>query len=242
MANSNMPSNLTYARTITALYRFSNSFCNSSNSNVSDSEYIKSKGEINMNKLQGCSLAGTSRMRERVKNDYYATPYETTRALMKVEKFTGDFLEPCVGAGHIADVITECYPTAKIVGVDLVDRGFNGVILSDYLNFKFYGDYNVITNPPYSLAQEFLEHSMEHLKKGKKIAMFLKIQFLEGIKRREMFEKYPPKIIHVFTKRQNPWRNGSEVDENGKAWSSTMCFAWFVWVKGYTGDTIINWI
>ena len=36
--------------------------------------------------------------------------------------------------------------------------------------------------------------------------------------------------------------DGKETDENGKKWNSTMCFAWFVWEKGYSGDTIIKWI
>lgn len=192
--------------------------------------------------LKGCSLAGTSLTRERAENDYYATPYESTRALLDIEKFEGDFIEPCVGGGHIAEILKEYYPDREVVGVDLIDRGYKNTIVSNYFDYKFDGDYNIVTNPPYSLAQEFLEHSMEQVKDGKKIAMFLKIQFLEGAKRRELFKKYPPKYIYVFSKRQNPWRNGSPIDENGKPWSSTMCFAWFVWEKGYKGYPTINWI
>lgn len=195
-----------------------------------------------MTNLQGSSLAGTSSTRARVDNDYYATPYETTKALLDIEEFQGDFIEPCVGGGHIAEVIKRYYPNAKIVGVDIVDRGYPGTTICDYLSYRFEGDFNIITNPPYSLAQDFLEHSMEQLQEGKKVAMFLKIQFLEGIRRKRLFEKYPPKVIHVFSKRQNPWRNGSPVDEKGKPWSSTMCFAWFIWTKGYGDATTINWI
>lgn len=57
-----------------------------------------------------------------------------------------------------------------------------------------------------------------------------------------MFKKYPPKYIYVFTKRQNPWRNGNSLDEKGKPWSSTMCFAWFVWEKDSTSEPIVRWI
>ena len=195
-----------------------------------------------MTTLKGSALAGTSSTRERAENDYYATPYESTKALLDVESFIGDFIEPCVGGGHIAEVVKEYYPNSNVVGVDLVDRGYDNTIVSNYFDYKFDGDFNVVTNPPYSMAQEFLEHSMDNLKEGKKVAMFLKIQFLEGAKRRELFKKYPPKVVHVFSKRQNPWRNGSPVDEKGKPWSSTMCFAWFVWEKGYNGQTTVNWI
>lgn len=195
-----------------------------------------------MTNLQGCALVGTSLNRERIENDYYATPYESTEALLKIEEFDGDFIEPCVGGGHIAEVIKKYYPNRKIIGVDLINRGYEGTVVSNYFDYKFKGDFNIVTNPPYSLAQEFLEHSMEQIQEGKKVAMFLKIQFLEGVKRRELFKKYPPKTIHVFSKRQNPWRNGNSVDEKGKPWSSTMCFAWFIWEKGYKGLPTINWI
>ena len=56
-----------------------------------------------MGKLKGMSLVGTSATRERAEHDYYATPYESTEALLLEEKFEGDFLEACVGGGHIAE-------------------------------------------------------------------------------------------------------------------------------------------
>jgi hypothetical protein len=194
--------------------------------------------------LSGSSLAGSSSTRERVNNDYYATPPESTKALLAEVDFTGEvFMEPCVGAGHIADVIKEYYVNAKVIGCDIVDRGYPNTNVLDFLKTKFnFKIDNIITNPPYSLAQEFLEKSIEITKEGGKIAMFLKIQFLEGQKRKDMFKRYPPKHVYVFTKRQNPWRNGSPVDENGKPWSSTMCFAWFVWEVGFKGDPVIKWI
>ena len=57
-----------------------------------------------------------------------------------------------------------------------------------------------------------------------------------------MFENTPLKTVYVFSKRQNPLRNGSPVDENGKKWASTMCFAWFVWEHGYAGKPTIEWL
>lgn len=194
--------------------------------------------------LSGTSLAGTSTTRERANYDYYATPYQSTEMLLDEVKFSGNFLEPCVGGGHIVDVIKRYYPDECVYGVDIVDRGYPNTLVADFLTHDFLGQKfdNVVTNPPYSLAQEFLEKSTEVVNDGGKIAMFLKIQFLEGAKRREMFKKYPPKYIYVFVKRQAPWNNGSPVDEKGKPWSSTMCFAWFVWEKGFTGEPIVRWL
>lgn len=192
--------------------------------------------------LKGTNLAGMSTTRERVEDDYYATPYEATRMLLDNVDFKGGFLEPCVGGGHIANVIKE-YSNSEVFGSDLVDRGYPDTLIADFLTHNFNSKFdNIITNPPYSLAQEFLEKGMNVINNDGKIAMFLKIQFLEGAKRRGMFSKYPPKYIYVFSKRQNPWRNGIAVDEKGKPWSSTMCFAWFVWEKGFAGEPVVRWL
>lgn len=199
--------------------------------------------EILMKTLKGTSLAGTSMSRERVDNDFYATPPEATEALLLNFPFFGTFLEPCVGEGHIAKTIYQYYEK-PIKTMDIVDRGFEGTVIDNFLTHDFKGETfdNIITNPPYTLAQEFAEKSLSILSTHGQLALFLKIQFLEGLKRREFFKKYPPKYIAVFSNRQNPLRNGSTVDENGKPWSSTMCFAWFIWERGFTGEPAVKWL
>jgi hypothetical protein len=72
--------------------------------------------------------------------------------------------------------------------------------------------------------------------------MFCKIQLLEGKARKRLFDKSKLKTVYVFRGRVNPLNNGSETDENGKPWSSTMCFAWFVWENSYNGDPVIRWL
>lgn len=169
--------------------------------------------------LSGTSLAGMSPTRSRVENDYYATPFEATEAILSREELliSTDLVQrdDRFGCGIVGgvDFLTENYP-----------EKFN----------------NVITNPPFSLAKEFAEKALE-VSTGK-VILFAKIQFLEGRQRKDFFATHPPKAVYVFSKRVNPLRNGLEVDENGKPWSSTMCFAWFVWEHGYTGEPCIRWI
>lgn len=127
--------------------------------------------------------------------------------------------------------------------VDIVDRGLENVVCADYLEWNTQNRYNlIITNPPFSLAQEFIEKSFELLDSNGYIIMFLKIQFLEGAKRKEFFEKHPPKYVYVFRNRMATWNNGNELDSNGKRWATTMCHAWFIWQDDFSGEPIIRWL
>lgn len=186
-----------------------------------------------------------STTRSRAENDFYATPFYATEAILDHEKLAGTILEPACGEGHISKVLMERYPNSKIVSTDLVQRedkfGCNvrgGVdFLSNEYNERFD---NVITNPPFSLAKEFVEKGLQIT--NDKVIMFAKIQFLEGQQRKDFFAKTPLKYIYVFSKRVAPLNNGKPFDENGKPWSSTMCFAWFVWEHGYTGGPVVRWL
>ena len=196
--------------------------------------------------LAGGKLAGGNPENGRVENDYYATNPKAVEMLLTNYTFDAStILEPCVGGGHIANAINNFFANQRVItGLDLVDRGYPNTIVQNFLTWetdkKFEG---IITNPPFSLAQEFIEKGMELLTDDGQMAMFLKIQFLEGAKRKEFFEKYPPKYIYVFRNRMATWNNGNEVDPNtGKRWATTMCHAWFIWEKGSKTEPIIRWL
>lgn len=87
-------------------------------------------------------------------------------------------------------------------------------------------------------AGEFVTKAMELIKPGHKLALLLKIQFLEGKGRRALFKKYPPKVIYVSTSRFACVKNGNFTSSSN---ASAVCYAWFVWEKGFTGDPIIKW-
>ena len=195
--------------------------------------------------LQGGKLAGGNPKNERVENDYYATnPKALEMLLKKYDIFGQKILEPCVGGGHLAETIKSFYNNKRdIICLDLVNRGYPNTIVQDFLKWNTNEKFDaIITNPPYSLAKEFVEKGMSLLEEEGQMAMFLKIQFLEGAKRKELFEKYPPKYIYVFRNRMATWNNGNEFDENGKHWATTMCHAWFIWEKDSKTEPIIRWL
>ena len=164
--------------------------------------------------------------------------------LLNVHEFKGEhILEPCVGAGHIANVLKSKFNN-EITAVDIQDRGYPGTIVTDFLNWNTEKKFDtIITNPPYTLAENFIYKCIKLLNTNGLLAMFLRINFLEGIKRKELFEKYPPKYVYVFRKRMCVFNNGLESDpKTGKPWATTLCNAWYVWQKGSSTEPIIRWI
>ena len=71
--------------------------------------------------------------------------------------------------------------------------------------------------------------------------MFLKVQFLEGKRRKQLFKVFPPKVIYVSSSRILCAKNG-EFGRMINGGGSAVAYAWYVWEKGYNGDTIVKWI
>ena len=127
---------------------------------------------------------------EREQYDYYATEPKAVELLLEVEKFHPHIWECACGGGHMANVLKEHgYIVAQS---DLIDRGCADFTM-DFLDADegFEGD--IITNPPYKYAKEFVEKAIEVVRDGGKVAMFLQLAFLTSQSRKEMFEKHPPR-------------------------------------------------
>lgn len=134
---------------------------------------------------------------EREQHDFYATDPRAIDDLLKYEKFNKNIWECAVGQGHLADRLkgygynVEC--------TDLIDRGYPGTEIVDFVTEKYDFDGDIITNPPYKYCSEFILNALDSIPTGNKVAMFLKIQTLEGQKRyEEIYSKYPPKTIYIY--------------------------------------------
>lgn len=180
-------------------------------------------------KIRAQSIVGYSPLR--AKHDFYPTPSYVTNDLMDREIFNGKIWECACGDGAIAKVLVE--RGYNVVATDLIDRGY-GESPIDFLTCTMKSE-NIVTNPPYSLGEKFVKHAL-NLTTGK-VAMFLKLQFLEGQSRRAMFESSPLARVWVYSKRVTQHRNGDK-----KQYTGMMCFAWFVWEHGFSGEPIIKWI
>lgn len=176
---------------------------------------------------------------EREKDDFYATPPLAVKELINnLQLFNTNIWEPCCGMNHITNILRE--KNYKVRTSDIVDRVNDGTVeIIDFLNYNEKWDGDIVTNPPYKLATEFVYKALDVVNTGCKVAMFLKLTFLETKKRKELFEKYPPKYVYVSSSRLGCSQTG-EFDETGNT-GSAIAYCWYIWEKGYTGDTILRW-
>lgn len=175
--------------------------------------------------------------KEREQNDFYATDPKAVGFLLDNEEFSAEIWECACGEGHISKALENRGYT--VYSTDLIYRGYGVPEPFDFLSEEdpvWHGD--IITNPPYKYALEFCQKAIDRIQNGRKVAMFLKLTFLEGQKRKKFFEKNPPKTIYVFSSRVKCAKNG-EFDSIG---SSAVCYAWFVWEKGFKGDSSVRWV
>lgn len=155
-------------------------------------------------------------------DDFYPTPPHATAALLGRERFTGPVLEPACGDGAMVRVLRKHGCTVEaadlLYGQDFLLRSGRTA--------------NVITNPPFRLAQEFVAHAKAIA--TRKVAMLLPVEFLHGVTRYELFQDrgFPLKIVYVFAARLC----------FGMDRPAAVAHAWYVWDRSYRGEPRIGWI
>jgi hypothetical protein len=167
-------------------------------------------------------------------DDLYETPIVATRALLRVEKLPKYLWEPAAGRGMIVNVLREA--GHEVLATDLVDYGirthFSG---RDFLWEKLpEGCEAVVTNPPFKLAGEFVEHAINICPR---VIMLLRLAFLESERRTCILENCGLARVYVFRKRlpmmhRDNWQ--------GHKANSGMAFAWFVWDRTHRGPTELH--
>lgn len=169
----------------------------------------------------------------REKLDFYATHPSVVEDLLEREKFRNKVLEPACGMGHISKVLE--WHGYKVLSSDIEDRGYGDV--KDFFEVTN-NELDIVTNPPYFCALDFIKHAINVSEKGIKIAMLFRLGFLESKSRYEFFKANPPIKVYVISKRIRCAKNG----EFEKYKSSAIAFAWFIREVGYKGEPILKWI
>jgi len=173
--------------------------------------------------------------------DYYPTSPWATRAFFKYVVYNYNFgnmtcLEPACGEGHMSKVLKQHFK--KVVSSDIADHGYGEQ--RDFLSDKFDEFDWVITNAPYNLALEFTLTALKIAKLG--VAMFTRIQFLEGLLRyNTLIKDNPPAIVAPFVERVH-----LQKDKIVKNSGSTTLYCWMVWNQRkysvWDNTTRLTWI
>lgn len=181
---------------------------------------------IRMSSTDGISaraIVGDSDHRR--EKDRYYTELREIDALLGVEKFPGETLDPCAGDGRIVRQLRQKGCTA------------NGTDIDDGVDFfaKIRAADNIVTNPPWDRKDNFILHAMKCAKR--KIALLLPLFALSGIRRLTRIysnREFPLKCVYVISHRL-------QFDPNGEG-GSTIVGGWFVWERTYKGEPVIRWL
>lgn len=174
----------------------------------------------------------TKRLIDSSGGDFYPTPPWATFALLDNEDFSGEVWECACGDGTMSDVISDF--GLPVISSDRFDHGF-GETGHDFLTSTRRAS-NIITNPPYYDAGNFVAHGLKQARR--KLALLLRLAFLEGQHRtRTIFHRHPPSTVWVFSERITFYPK--EAERKG---SGTTAYAWFVWNLEHRGSTELCWL
>lgn len=171
-----------------------------------------------MKDVKHSRIVGGNPAGKRSQNDFYPTPPEATQALidfLRIPK-TKTIWEPACGDGDMANVF---YQNGYPVRMSDVRYGKDFLLAPMPLGTDW-----IITNPPFSLAEKFIERSMEH---RVPFAMLLKTQFWHAKRRQRLFWKRPPTYILPLT-----WRPDFNFKKKDTTGSPLMDVMWVVWNDG----------
>jgi len=180
------------------------------------------------------STAQTVDHENREKDDFYPTWPAATEALLRVEQFDGAIWEPACGEGDMSRVLIDA--GHEVISTDLVDRGYGEARIDFLMEWQARAP-NIVTNPPFGMAQDFVDKALS-LTTGK-VAMFLRLAFLESLQRGEWLPTTP--LAHVWVmSRRVPMQRG-RLSEQGDG-HGVLAFAWFVWDHSYVGKPTLGWL
>lgn len=179
---------------------------------------------------------------DRDPDDWYVEPFECSMALFDLEEFQGSVWDPSCGLGRILDSAEKAGHT--VIGSDIVTRGSYCDFEKDFLSISE-GEVefdNIVSNPPFNLAEKFVRHGLELLPHGGKMAMILPMVWLSGFSTKRDWLPYSPLRKYFAISPRPSMPPGAVIQAGVKAGNGTKDFAWFIWEKGYCGQPSVGFM
>jgi len=168
---------------------------------------------------------------EREEKDYYPTPSWVTEALIPhLRRKPRVVWEPACGENHMANVLSRhmtCY------GTDIA-RG------QDFLSYTGADGYDaIITNPPYNLSVDFIEHSLRLMEPEMgMVAMLLRTDYDHAKTRARLFRDCPSFAKKVVLTKRITW---FEPPPGVPGKCPSFNHAWYIWDYQHTGPPTIGY-
>lgn len=163
-------------------------------------------------------------------NDLYETPDWCTEVLCRHVRLRNVW-EPACGPGKMVRVLEQ--HTGVDRASDLVDYGWNHE-KGSFLDFEgtWHGD--IVTNPPYSIQDEFVRHAIDIVKRSKswrKVCMLLRNEY-DSAQRDDLFKNTTIFSKKIVLTRRPRWIEGTKGSPRHN-------YAWFVWDFAQIGPPTI---
>lgn len=165
---------------------------------------------------------------ERNYRDLYETPEWATKAVVPYLPPKSVIFEPACGSGKMLRALRE---TFDVTGDDL-EQGQDFLLLAK-LSDKFTA---VVTNPPYNLATEFVEHSLSLTWPHGVVAMLLRTDFDHAKTRAHLFAKQSAFQRKVVLTKRIVW-----FESEGRKASPSFNHAWFIWDWRNTSPAVLSY-
>ena len=171
---------------------------------------------------------------ERDPNDWYVEPFECSAALFAMERFEGAIWDPACGSGRIVQEARRAGLQAK--GSDLIQRSEFCEVTSDFLaGTPRTKSANIVSNPPFGIAEEFVHRALALVRTNGKVAMLLPLVWMAGFStKRDWLPSSPLRRVYPISPRPS-MPPGAVIEAGVRPGNGTKDFAWFVWQNRYVG-------
>ena len=175
--------------------------------------------------INHAGIVGGNPSQKRSETDFYPTPPEVTEAILKLLNLpkTTVIWEPACGEMDMASAMQSA--GYSVIATD-IKYG------QDFLKAPLPMCDWIITNPPFSVSDKFIERCAEH---GKPFALLRKSQYWHAKKRYDIFQKMPPALVCPLT-----WRPDFLFKQHEKRCAPLMDVMWCVWKPPYSQQTIYS--
>lgn len=178
---------------------------------------------------------------ERDPHDWYVEPYECSASLFIEEDFDGPIWDPACGLGRIVEEARLAGHQA--IGTDIVSRSPLCGATSDFLQPTYTPLFrNIVTNPPFGIAEDFVNKALSILPDQGKLAVIVPLVWLSGFSsKRDWLPRSPLKTVYSISPRPS-MPPGSVILAGIKPGNGTKDFAWLVWQKGHVGVAAMKFL